>query len=103
MESSATPIKLHVPTTPLAQPSFCAGNVESITQWAKELPMANTGEAARQLYMAVRELNQWNTDPLLRFKVLEVVRPYIYSICSLLNKHFLIRYGNIFHSLIPLI
>jgi hypothetical protein len=89
MESSATPIKLHVPTTPLAQPSFCAGNVESITQWAKELPMANTGEAARQLYMAVRELNQWNTDPLLRFKVLEVVRPYIYSICSLLNKHFL--------------
>lgn len=89
MDSPVTPIKLHVPTTPLAQPSFCAGNVESVTQWAKELPMANTGEAARQLYMAVRELNQWNTDPLLRFKVLEVVRPYIYSICTLLNKHFL--------------
>ncbi|WP_430460185.1 GTPase [Thalassolituus sp. LLYu03] len=89
MDSPVTPIKLHVPTTPLAQPSFCAGNVESVTQWAKELPMANTGEAARQLYMAVRELNQWNTDPLLRFKVLEVIRPYIYSICTLLNKHFL--------------
>ncbi|MCT7360380.1 MAG: GTPase [Thalassobium sp.] len=89
MESPKTPIKLHIPTTPLAQPSFCAGNVEGVTQWAKELPMANTGEAARQLYQAIRELNQWNTDPLLRFKVLEVVRPYIYSICTLLNKHFL--------------
>lgn len=89
MESPNTPIKLQIPATPLAKPSFCTGNVEGITQWAKELPMANTGESARQLYQAVRELNQWETDPLLRFKMLEVVRPYVYSICTLLNKHFL--------------
>ena len=89
MESPTTPIKLQIPATPLAKPSFCAGNVDGITEWAKELPMANTGEAARQLYQAVRELNQWNADPLLRFKMLEVIRPYIYSICTLLNKHFL--------------
>ncbi len=89
MDSPVTPIKLNIPTTPLSQPSFCPGNVEGVTQWAKALPMANTGEAARQLYKAIRELNQWNTDPLLRFKTLEVVRPYIYSICTLLNKHFL--------------
>lgn len=89
MDSSKAPIKLHIPATTLAQPSICAGNVEGITQWAKELPMANTGESARRLYHAIRELNQWDTDPLLRFKVLEVVRPYIYSICTLLNKHFL--------------
>lgn len=89
MESPKAPIKLHIPATPLAQPSICNGTVDSITQWAKELPMANTGESARRLYNAIRELNQWDTDPLLRFKVLEVVRPYIYSICTLLNKHFL--------------
>ena len=89
MDSSKAPIKLHIPATTLTQPSICAGNVEGITQWAKELPMANTGESARRLYHAIRELNQWDTDPLLRFKVLEVVRPYIYSICTLLNKHFL--------------
>ena len=89
MDSSKAPIKLHIPATTLAQPSICAGNVEGITQWAKELPMANTGESARRLYHAIRELNQWDTDPLLRFKVLEVIRPYIYSICTLLNKHFL--------------
>lgn len=89
MESPNTPIKLHIPSTPLAQLSFCAGHVEGITQWAKELPMANTGESARRLYQAIRELNQWNTSPALRFKMLEIVRPYIYSICTLLNKHFL--------------
>ena len=51
--------------------------------------MANTGEAARQLYQAIRELNQLKIDPLLRFKMLEIVRPYIYSISSLLSKHIL--------------
>lgn len=89
MDSPKAPIKLHIPSTPLAQLSICEGNVEGITQWAKELPMANTGESARRLYQAIRELNQWDVDPLLRFKVLEVIRPYIYSICTLLNKHFL--------------
>ena len=89
MDSQVTPIKLQIPATSLSQLTFCPGNVEGITQWAKSLPMANTGESARQLYLAIRELNQWKTDPLLRFKMLEVVRPYIYSICTLLNKHFL--------------
>jgi hypothetical protein len=51
--------------------------------------MANTGEAARQLYQAIRGLNKLHADPLLRFKLLEVIRPYIYSIGTLLAKHFL--------------
>jgi len=89
MDSPVTPIKLHIPAPSLAALTFCPGNVEGITQWAKSLPMANTGESARQLYLAIRELNQWKADPLLRFKMLEVVRPYIYSTCTLLNKHFL--------------
>ena len=89
MESSKTPIKLHVPSTSLQKLSFCQANVEGITSWAKSLPMANTGEAARLLYKAIRELNQLDIEPLLRFKLLEVIRPYIYSICTLLGKHFL--------------
>jgi len=89
MESTKTPIKLHVPSPTQQQLSFCQANVEGITNWAKSLPMANTGEAARQLYQAIRELNQLHADPLLRFKLLEVMRPYIYSIGTLLAKHFL--------------
>lgn len=89
MESNKTPIKLHIPSPTQQQLSFCQASVDGITNWAKSLPMANTGEAARQLYQAIRELNQLNTDPHLRFKLLEVVRPYIYSIGTLLAKHFL--------------
>ena len=89
MESTKAPIKLHVPSPTQQQLSFCQANVEGITNWAKGLPMANTGEAARQLYQAIRELNQLHADPLLRFKLLEVMRPYIYSIGTLLAKHFL--------------
>lgn len=89
MDSPNTPIRLHIPVPTLSGLSFCETHVEGITQWARELPMANTGESARQLYQAVRELNQWETDPLLRFQMLEVIRPYVYSICTLLNKHFL--------------
>ena len=51
--------------------------------------MTNVGEAShRQLYQAIRELNQWHTDPVTRFKMLEVLRPYIYTINSLLERHF---------------
>lgn len=89
MESNRTPIKLHVPSPTQKQLSFCQANVDGITNWAKNLPMANTGEAARQLYQAIRELNQLHAQPLLRFKLLEVMRPYIYSIGTLLAKHFL--------------
>jgi hypothetical protein len=89
MESTKTPIKLHIPSPTQHQLSFCQVNVEGITNWAKNLPMANTGEAARQLYQAIRELNQLQADPLLRFKLLEIMRPYIYSISTLLAKHFL--------------
>ena len=89
MVSPKAPIKLHIPTTSTAAPTVFAANVDGILKWAKQLPMANTGESARQLYLAMRELNQWDTDPALRFQLLEVVRPYIYSICSQLNKHFL--------------
>lgn len=89
MDSKETPIKLHIPNPTLAQLSFCPTNVDGIGQWLKSLPMANTGEAARQLYKAIREINQLQVEPVLRFKLLEVIRPYIYSVCGVLNKHFL--------------
>lgn len=89
MESLTTQIKLQIPAMTLARLSFSDGALESLVSWAKGLPMANVGEASRQLYQAIRELNQWHTDPVTRFKMLEVLRPYIYTINSLLERHFL--------------
>lgn len=89
MQGAKLPIKLNTPEQTLGKLSFCGGSVNAINQWAKELPMANVGVAAKLLYHAIRELNQWQAEPTLRFESLEVVRPYIYTICALLNKHFL--------------
>lgn len=89
MDSKKTPIKLHIPSPTKKELSFCKANVEGITSWANSIPMANTGEAARQLYQAIRELNQLDVDPVMRFNLLEVIRSDIYSIGILLAKHFL--------------
>lgn len=89
MDSQNTPIKLHILNTTQPELSFCASNPQAFSRWAKELPMANTGEASRRLYQAVRELNAWDTTPIQRFETLEIIRPYIHSVCKVLNKHFL--------------
>ena len=89
MDSQSTPIKLHIPNASQNELSFCASGAQAFSQWAKELPMANTGEASRRLYQAIRELNALDTTPALRFDLLEIVRPYIHSVCKVLNKHFL--------------
>lgn len=89
MESTDLPIKIKIPQTTRDKLTFCAGTEDSISKWAKGLPMANTGESARQLYFAIGELNQWKATPDLRFKMLEAVRPYIYSICHQLARHFI--------------
>lgn len=89
MGSMDLPIKINTPETNLKNLTFCIGSVDGISRWAAGLPMANTGESARQLYFAIGEINQWAAKPDLRMQVLEVLRPYIYSICTQLGKHFL--------------
>ncbi|WP_300428001.1 hypothetical protein [uncultured Thalassolituus sp.] len=89
MDSQHSPIRLHIPTVSQTELSFCAPNAQSFSEWAKSLPMANTGEASRRLYQAIRELNNWKTHAATRFEFLEIIRPYIYSVCTVLNKHFL--------------
>lgn len=89
MDSQNIQLKLNIPAQTLGRLSFCAGNIDSLNLWVKNLPIANTGEAARSLFLAIREISQWQADPLLRFKFLEALRPSIYTVCSQLTRHFL--------------
>lgn len=90
MANQDLPIKLSVPSPAKKLLSFCASSAEGVSAWAKKLPLANTGESAKQLYIAIGEINNWQAKPLLRLKVLETIRPYIYSINTQLTKHFLV-------------
>ena len=81
------PIRLHLPDCQRPQLSFCEENVEALVNWCSDLPMANTQEASKHLYVAMRELLQWRAAPELRLSMLEVIRPYVHSICAQLEQH----------------
>jgi hypothetical protein len=51
--------------------------------------MANVGEASRQLYHAIIELNQLFIPHAQRLQLLELIRPKIHFVCEELSRHYL--------------
>ena len=88
MTDSEETIALDVPLQHLEAPGFCAADVRLLAQWANDLPRGNLGDSARQLFTALQELNSCRLDARLRFELLEVLRPLIYSVCGSLERHY---------------
>lgn len=78
-----------LPTLKLKSLSFCSASPKAFDLWISALPMANVGEASRQLYNAIIELNQLELLAPQRLQLLELIRPRIYRLCELLEKHYL--------------
>lgn len=89
MEGLNSNIQISAPEIQQERLSFCTISISSFEAWSKKLPMGNVGASAKLLYQASRELNHTRIDPVLRFKMLEVIRSQTYSICELLAKRFL--------------
>ncbi len=89
MEGLNSSIRISVPEIQQSRLSFCDGTISGFEAWSKKLPMANMGAAAKLLYQASKELNQTQLNPALRYKMLEIMRSQIYSICELLSKRFI--------------
>ncbi|MGR6875083.1 hypothetical protein ACU6U9_23165 [Pseudomonas sp. HK3] len=89
MEGLNGNMRISVPDIQQSSLSFCDGSVSGFEAWSKKLPMANVGAAAKLLYQASRELNLTQINPIMRYKMLEIIRSQIYSICELLGKRFL--------------
>lgn len=81
--------ELRVPEQKTASLSFCQTSPKAFKEWVSQLPMANIGEASRQLYHAIIELNQLQTAPQQRLQLLELIRPKIQFVCSELSRHYL--------------
>ena len=69
--------------------SFCEPTPRHMADWVKDLPLVNLGEASRQLYHAIIELNQLIIEPEIRIKLLEILRTPIQFVCNSLSKHYL--------------
>lgn len=80
---------LRVPEQKTASLSFCQTSPKAFREWVNQLPMANIGEASRQLYHAIIELNHLFIAPQQRLLLLELIRPKIHFVCSELSRHYL--------------
>jgi len=89
MEGRQAPIRIQAPKIEQKKLSFCDGSLGGFEAWAKKLPMANVGAAAKLLYMATREMNVTDISSVQRYKMLETIRTQVYSICNLLSQRFL--------------
>ncbi len=89
MESTDHRLHLRIPKQTLNALSFAEGNEKGIAQWLANLPKANIGETARQLYQGLIELNQLIVPADKRLQMLEKIRPDVHYVCTALSKYYL--------------
>ncbi len=81
--------ELYVPEQKATTLSFCETSPKAFRSWVNGLPMANIGEASRQLYHAIIELTHLSAPPQQRLQLLELIRPKIHFVCNELSRHYL--------------
>src|SRR5690554_1605837 len=89
MDNTAHTLNLRVPQQTLTSLSFADGSEKGIIDWLANLPKANIGETARQLYQGLIELNQLQVAPDKRLAMLEQIRPSVHYVCSSLARYYL--------------
>lgn len=89
MDDTSYALNLRVPQQTLDSLSFCESNEKGIGQWIADLPKANIGETARQLYQGLIELNQLKAAPERRLAMLELIRPQVHYVCTALSRYYL--------------
>lgn len=89
MDNTARTLTLRLPEQTLTTLSFAESSEKGIIDWIAELPKANIGETARQLYHGLTELNQLQIAPDKRLAMLERIRPGVHYVCSALARYYL--------------
>ncbi|KAA0694863.1 molecular chaperone [Halopseudomonas laoshanensis] len=89
MDSTTQKLNLRIPQQTLKSLSFAEGSEKGIVQWLANLPKANIGETARQLYQGLIEINQLDIAADKRLAILERIRPEVHYVCSALSKYYL--------------
>ncbi|MFN3580278.1 MAG: molecular chaperone [Pseudomonas sp.] len=89
MDSTAQKLNLRIPQQTLKSLSFAEGSEKGIVQWLANLPKANIGETARQLYQGLIEINQLELAAEKRLLILERIRPEVHYVCTALSKYYL--------------
>jgi hypothetical protein len=89
MDKQSPHLLLRVPIPQQQHLTFCEPIPREFKRWVADLPKANLGETARQLYQALIELNRLACTADTRLQLLELLRPEVYYVCKHLERHFL--------------
>jgi hypothetical protein len=89
MNETSPHLLLRAPIPKQLRLTFCEATPRDLKRWIANLPKANIGETARQLYQGLSELNQLLTPSDNRLQMLELLRPEVYYVCKHLERHFL--------------
>jgi hypothetical protein len=89
MNETSPHLLLRAPIPTQLRLTFCEATPRDLKRWIADLPKANIGETARQLYLGLSELNQVLTPSENRLQLLELLRPEVYYVCKHLERHFL--------------
>lgn len=87
MESASPRTYFSIPECNQVQLNFARPDNDSVRRWIINLPKANLGEMARQLYFALQELNSVELPLNKRLTFLELLRPNIHYTCRTLAKN----------------
>ncbi|AQZ96770.1 molecular chaperone [Halopseudomonas phragmitis] len=89
MDSTPHKLLLRIPKQTRDNLSFAEPSEKGIARWIANLPKANIGETARQLYQGLIEINQYDMPAELRLAILERIRPEVNYVCTSLSKYYL--------------
>lgn len=89
MDDATHPLNLRVPEQTLSKLSFADASEKGIAHWIANLPKANIGETARQLYQGLIEINQLSIAPDRKLAILELIRPEVHYVCTALSRYYL--------------
>lgn len=83
----ATGLSLHVlkPSTPPKPKKTTA----EVARWCAALPMADTGAAAKKLFVALDEISNTEMTAIERFNIMELLRTPNKNICTSLKRHYI--------------
>lgn len=84
-------VTLNFDSTQLTLPalSFCQATPAKLKEWVNQLPIANHGEAARQLYSALNDLNYLKCNATTRYHLLETILPITLQVSNTLTSTYL--------------
>jgi len=61
---------------------------KQLYHWINDLPQGDTGESARRLFYALKEINRYRYSDRDRWRALEILTPYVETMTVNLERHF---------------